>query len=188
MSLVPAFKIGVWNAWILAIPFILANIVTVLVNKEYYKKISPDAVPPTKLKKNVDDPITLALILALVYSIFIPLKLGTMWFYIGLSICLLGIILFTIAVVNFLVAPLDVSISKGIYRYSRHPQYIAMPLMFIGMGIASASWVFLLVASLFTLNLLFIRSNQEERFCIEKYGDTYREYMKRTPRWIGIPK
>ena len=131
MSLVPAFKIGVWNAWILAIPFILANIVTVLVNKEYYKKISPDAVPPTKLKKNVDDPITLALILALVYSIFIPLKLGTMWFYIGLSICLLGIILFTIAVVNFLVAPLDVSISKGIYRYSRHPQYIAMPLMFL---------------------------------------------------------
>jgi len=28
----------------------------------------------------------------------------------------------------------------------------------------------------------------EERFCLEKYGDAYREYMNRTPRWIGIPK
>jgi protein-S-isoprenylcysteine O-methyltransferase Ste14 len=28
----------------------------------------------------------------------------------------------------------------------------------------------------------------EEPFLIEKYGDTYREYMNRTPRWIGIPK
>jgi len=30
--------------------------------------------------------------------------------------------------------------------------------------------------------------NAEERFCLEKYGDAYREYMNRTPRWIGFPK
>jgi protein-S-isoprenylcysteine O-methyltransferase Ste14 len=28
----------------------------------------------------------------------------------------------------------------------------------------------------------------EEPFLIEKYGVTYREYMNRTPRWIGIQK
>jgi protein-S-isoprenylcysteine O-methyltransferase Ste14 len=28
----------------------------------------------------------------------------------------------------------------------------------------------------------------EERTCLEKYGDTYREYMNRTHRWIGLPK
>jgi protein-S-isoprenylcysteine O-methyltransferase Ste14 len=28
----------------------------------------------------------------------------------------------------------------------------------------------------------------EERFLLEKYGDAYREYMNKTPRWIGIPK
>jgi protein-S-isoprenylcysteine O-methyltransferase Ste14 len=28
----------------------------------------------------------------------------------------------------------------------------------------------------------------EERHCLEKYGDTYRKYMDRTPRWLGIPK
>lgn len=28
----------------------------------------------------------------------------------------------------------------------------------------------------------------EERYCLYMYGDDYRKYMKRTPRWIGIPK
>jgi protein-S-isoprenylcysteine O-methyltransferase Ste14 len=28
----------------------------------------------------------------------------------------------------------------------------------------------------------------EERFCLKEYGDAYREYMNRTPRWIGITK
>jgi protein-S-isoprenylcysteine O-methyltransferase Ste14 len=57
----------------------------------------------------------------------------------------------------------------------------------IGTGIACASWFFLLLAM-----ILIIGSNRgvivEERFCLEKYGNTYREYMERTPRWIGIPK
>jgi protein-S-isoprenylcysteine O-methyltransferase Ste14 len=28
----------------------------------------------------------------------------------------------------------------------------------------------------------------EEQSCLEKYGDAYREYMDRTPKYIGIPK
>jgi protein-S-isoprenylcysteine O-methyltransferase Ste14 len=28
----------------------------------------------------------------------------------------------------------------------------------------------------------------EEQGCLKHYGDVYREYMNRTPRWIGIPR
>jgi len=28
----------------------------------------------------------------------------------------------------------------------------------------------------------------EESECIKKYGTDYTEYMKKTPKWIGIPK
>jgi len=28
----------------------------------------------------------------------------------------------------------------------------------------------------------------EEAFTLGHYGKAYREYMNRTPRWIGIPK
>jgi len=188
MSLVPAFDIGIWNAWIFAAPFILANFIPVLICRENYKKVSPDSVPPSKIKKNVDDPITGIFILSLIYSIFIPLKLGTAWFYTGLIISLIGIVLFIAAALIFFITPIDEPITKGLYRYSRHPQYIAMPLMFIGMGIASASWVLLLIAIVFSLDLVFIRTAQEERFCCDKYGDIYRTYMSRTPKWIGLPK
>ena len=28
----------------------------------------------------------------------------------------------------------------------------------------------------------------EGRVCLEAYGNAYREYVDKTPRWIGIPK
>jgi len=42
--------------------------------------------------------------------------------------------------------------------------------------------------SIILIILMNILAIPEERFCLEKYGDAYREYMNRTPRWIGIPK
>ena len=34
----------------------------------------------------------------------------------------------------------------------------------------------------------FALGNPEEQDLLEKYGNVYREYMNRTPKWIGIPK
>jgi protein-S-isoprenylcysteine O-methyltransferase Ste14 len=66
--------------------------------------------------------------------------------------------------------------------------YFGWLLVLIGIGIACASWVFLLFAIAFAVLQMYIFTIPEERFCLEKYGDIYREYMNRTPRWIGIPK
>ena len=125
--------------------------------------------------------------MAVAYSIFLPLKLGTIWFSAGLSIFLLGLVVLTAATVNFARTPMDMPITKGIYRYSRHPLYLALLLIYLSVGIASASWVFLLflvVQSVF----IGVAAAGEERFCLEKYGEAYQEYMNRTPRWIGTPK
>jgi protein-S-isoprenylcysteine O-methyltransferase Ste14 len=187
MSLIPAFEIGVWNAWILTIYFFMVPFLVSLKYKDIPKKC-PVSAPLNKTRKKFDTFMTVILILALIYSIFLPLKLGTIWFYTGLSIFLLGAIMYTIAVVNFGATPLDKPVTKGLYRYSRHPMYLTEPLIFIGAGIASASWIFLLFSILFIINSLFVNAIAEEHFCLEKYGDTYREYMERTPRWIGIPK
>lgn len=77
--------------------------------------------------------------------------------------------------------------TKGIYRISRNPSYLGGFLIFIGIGIASASWLFLLLIAIFII-LQHILIGAEERWCLEKYGDAYREYMNRTPKWIGTPK
>jgi protein-S-isoprenylcysteine O-methyltransferase Ste14 len=91
-------------------------------------------------------------------------------------------------IVSFVTTPIGKKpITTGLYRYSRHPMYITQLVMFIGAGIASASWFFLLLTIVYT-GLGFIYAGSEERMCLEKYGDAYREYMERTPRWIGLPK
>jgi protein-S-isoprenylcysteine O-methyltransferase Ste14 len=54
-------------------------------------------------------------------------------------------------------------------------------------SIASASWVFLLFPIIVGVGAVFF-IEMEETFTLEHYGAAYREYMNRTPRWIGIPK
>jgi protein-S-isoprenylcysteine O-methyltransferase Ste14 len=83
--------------------------------------------------------------------------------------------------------PLDELVTKGIYRLSRNPVCISGFLADVGIGIVCASWVFLLYAVV-EMILMHISLGAEERFLVEKYGDVYREYLYRTPRWVGIPK
>jgi len=62
-----------------------------------------------------------------------------------------------------------------------------MFLMNVSIGIACASWVFLLY-TIIDMILGNISVRAEERYLLKKYGDAYREYMNRTPRWIGVLK
>ena len=144
-------------------------------------------VPKTKAEKISDRaylPLTLA---SMVYSVFLPIKLDTFWFYWGLAIWVLSLVIGVIVFVSFCTAPLGELVTKGIYRVSRNPACLSGFLADIGIGIACASWVFLLYAVL-EIILMRISIGPEERFLLEKYGGKYREYVNRTPRWIGIPK
>jgi len=123
----------------------------------------------------------------MIYSIFVPLRLGTIWSYVGLIVFLWGATIYTIAIVNFATAPLDKPVTKGIYGISRHPIHFSYFVMYIGIGIACASWIFLLFSIIYII-LQDILHSAEERFCLEKYGDAYREYMNKTWRYIGVPK
>ena len=187
MSLIPAFEIGVWNAWIFMIFYTLAIPFLGIVNRDKVKRMqTPASLTSNKTRRKISQYWILVHLLFF-YSIFLPLQLGTTWFYIGLPIYLLGLIPYIIAIVNVGTTPLDKPFTKGMYRYSRHPMYVTQPLILIGVGIASASWVVLLFSVGYTF-LSFIFIIPEEQFCLEKYGNAYREYMNRTPRWIGIPK
>jgi len=195
MSLVPAFEIGIWNAWIFMLAFIFFHVVQVLLMRlidkdafEAMQKRAPVKMPYSKTEKKIEIFSYVILCLLLIYSIFLPLPLGTTWFYIGLVIFILGVIIFQIAGVSWWApTPADEPITKGLYRYLRHPIYLGMLVQLIGVGIASASWLFLLLTIVFIISMAILVI-PEERFCLEKYGDSYREYMNRTPRWIGAPK
>lgn len=188
MSITPVVEIGLWNAWIFMLLVLLPLPLVVLFRKGVFKKtasIHASILTGTENKIFIFSKIIMLSIF--IYSIFLPLQLGTIWFSIGLPIYLFGLILQTIAWVNVATSPVDKPVTKGLYRYSRHPMYVNIPLIFIGMGIASASWLFLLL-SIILIITHFYNAIPEERECLEAYGNAYREYMDRTPRWIGTPK
>ena len=191
MTLIPAFEIGLWNAWIFMFLIFAAGMAFVLVDKEKAEKRTEGEYTSNKITKTtkIVGVITHLMIppFTLIYSIFLPLKLGTLWFFAGLPICLLALVMVLMFSISFITAPLGEPITKGVYAISRHPAYFGLFLGYLGIGIACASWVFLLCALVWIVSWHF-GVIEEEAVLLEKYGDAYREYMKRTPRWIGFSK
>ncbi len=188
MSLIPAFQIGLWNAWIFMLLCLLPVLLVALFHKGVFKKT--DSIHASILTGRENKILIFSKVVMFflfIYSIFLPLPLGTIWFYIGLPISLLGLILHTVAWVNVASSLVDEPVTKGLYRYSRHPMYFTLPLIFIGTSIASASWLFLSLSIILKITH-FYNAIPEERVCLEVYSNAYGEYMKRTPRWMGMPK
>jgi len=190
MSWLPAFKIGIWNAWILMLFMALHTLIMLLIDKamgtgNIYKKMGE--VPTDSGEKRANTISTTLMYVLFAYSIFLPLKLGTLWFYAGILIYLLGISMFISAIITVAKTPMGQIFSQGMYRYSRHPLYLSFLIIYVGVSVASVSWVFLLL-SIGWMVFPAMHVTFEERECLEAYGDEYQEYMNRTPKWIGIPK
>ena len=188
MPLIPVFRIGIWNAWIFMTVFLLQWLLIRFINKDVYKKTGEIPGKEQKLQERVAGIIFNSLIyISFIYTIFLPFKLGTLWFYTGLLIYFSGLLVLIIATINFLATPTNLPVTKGLYRYSRHPLYFSTFIIFIGTGIATSSWVILII-SVTCLIIANVYVASEERFCITKYGNYYLKYLEKTPRWIGIPK
>ena len=141
----------------------------------------------TKKENTIAYAILLMMLIAFIYAVFLPLQLGVIWLFSGLLIYLFGIVFNIISVLNFATSPKNKIITKGLYGFSRNPMYVGIILTQIGLGIACFSWLYLLLTAVLII-LLNVNSSAEERYCFYIYGDDYRKYMRRTPRWIGIPK
>jgi protein-S-isoprenylcysteine O-methyltransferase Ste14 len=190
MSWIPAFEIGLWNAWILMLYLPFHPLIMIVVDKavgtgEIFKKMGD--VPYEKGEKRAFVTYMVVQLLLLAYSIFLPLKLGTGWFYAGLTIYLVGLVMFLTAIVNIATTPQGQPFTQGMYRYSRNPMLFAGLIIFVGVSVASASWVFLLLSVIVMIAQTY-QVIAEERGCLVTYGGKYQEYLNRTPRWIGIPK
>ena len=185
MSLMPAFEIGFWNAWIFIIPFIIYWFVGV---RFLFSKRMPEN-PPLERRKDriISQMLALAMFFSFFYSIFVPIELGMIWFYIGLLIYFAGMILITLTMRDFATTPMDKPVTKGVYRYSRNPMFIGYFLVYAGIAIACVSWVYILLTIIFILIVIYL-SPIEEAITLEHYGKSYEEYIKRTPKWIGTAK
>ncbi|WP_428408646.1 methyltransferase family protein [Hyphococcus sp.] len=81
----------------------------------------------------------------------------------------------------------DELIERGVYRWSRNPQYVGYALFLGGVSlIAMSIWSFSL-ALLFVLFIHCYIVSVEEPHLRVSFGKAYGAYVKRTARYIGLP-
>ncbi len=183
MELFPNLEFGLFNGWILLVLFFLAYGVTLIF---FPKNAVARLYDRSGQRKYHVLRRLFALILVLVWYILViltPLKTGGVLFVIGISIYSLGLIGFVIALINFKNTPVDQPVTSGLYRISRHPQQLTASVSFLGIGIAIGSWPAFVFIILGVIGAHY-KILAEEQACLEQYGESYRNYMERIPRYF----
>ena len=188
MSPVPAFEIGFWNAWLFMAVYPIHWIISLLVSRQTVERTGHTVyLEYNRTRKILGWLTTFIWILATLYSIFLPLAVGTTWFYIGLLLFIIGVFMVVSASITVERTAADLPFTTGLYRFSRHPMYLSMIFVYSAVSISAASWLFAAI-TLITFFQMRYQMILEEQYCCEVYGQTYRDYMNRTPRWLGLPE
>ncbi len=117
--------------------------------------------------------------------VFTPLRLGQPTFWIGLMLYLLGLTAMFAALITYRYTPIDEPVELGLYRYSRNPQWLGLMLIFTGSIVMVGSGLALL-CMLFAITFYHFRILGEERACLAAYGEPYKAYLARVPRYFAF--
>ena len=104
----------------------------------------------------------------------------------GLALFGGGLVLLALAVAAFASPAVEGVRRTGVYRFSRNPMYVAYFLCFLGCALLAQS------PPLAVLVLVFQGSAHwvilaEERWCSQRFGEAYLQYMRTVRRYLGPP-
>jgi protein-S-isoprenylcysteine O-methyltransferase Ste14 len=185
MELMPALEIGWLNGWVLlAFEFLIQGSLLLVFPKDVVRRLFDRS--GWSVKQRVYLVLGKLFSLAcLILIILTPLKINSGVFIAGLILYIAGLIGLVIAMLNFKDTPPDQPVTKGVYKISRHPQIVALFVIFSGICLAIGSWI-----ALFTLILSRVFEHfgilAEEEVCLRRYGESYRAYMEQIPRYFWI--
>ncbi len=74
-------------------------------------------------------------------------------------------------------------VTRGPYRWVRHPFYLATALAVVANSLVTANW-FLALTGGIAFGLIVLRTRTEEEKLIQRFGEDYKEYMERTGRFL----
>ena len=69
--------------------------------------------------------------------------------------------------------------NDGPFKYVRHPIYLSMYILCIGLGLMFFTWLWFVVLAVF-FPLWYLECKKEEQEMIERYGDEYIDYRQET--------
>src|SRR2546425_11662819 len=126
------------------------------------------------------------------WSRFILLRGQRAWFALGLTLLLLGSwlrrhcwrMLGLYFTGNVKVVADQPVIQQGAYRWVRHPSYTGGMLMYLGTGLALTNWLSAMIVTGMGAAGYAYRVRVEERALATALGEEYRDYMRRTKRFV----
>ena len=74
-------------------------------------------------------------------------------------------------------------VTRGPYRWIRHPFYVSMALATLASALIAANW-FIFLSGVVVFSLLALRSRVEEEQLAARFGDAYLDYRNRTGRFL----
>jgi protein-S-isoprenylcysteine O-methyltransferase Ste14 len=183
MELMPDLRIGWINGWLVLVILGLTEGILFLA---FPKKVVARLFDRSGWsEKQIAFTIAgkLCALVCLVFIILSPLKVGSLVFVIGTLLIVLGLIGFIKALFDYKNTPLDEPVTRGLYRISRHPQIVMASVVLLGACIAIGSWAALamLVAARLLSHWGIVA---EEEVCLKQYGEAYRTYLNRVPRYL----
>ena len=172
------------NGFLLLIPSILIRyLLLFLLSKEAMKRAAHFA-PLAGAEKIAYWIYQISTLSILIYSFFLKVNVQQSWlFYIGVALYVIGLAFLILSMVTYS-SPSSTGINlNGLYRLSRNPIYVSYFICFLGCAALTQSFVLLGFVFLFQISAHWIILS-EERWCIEKFGVEYQEYMKKVRRYI----
>jgi protein-S-isoprenylcysteine O-methyltransferase Ste14 len=75
-------------------------------------------------------------------------------------------------------------VATGIYRFSRHPMYLSLVILFVGVAFLINSIYLLGITPVLVVILHFGVIIKEEKLLEHYFGDAYLQYKKQVRRWL----
>jgi len=183
MELFPPLRIGWLNGWLVVILLGLAEGSLFLVFPKAVVRRFFDRAGWTPKQRAFTIAGKLCALVCLGLLTFTRLKIGQPIFVMGAVLIGLSLVGLVKAMFDFRNTPLDQPVTRGIYRLSRHPQVVMSSLVILGGCIAVASWpAAAFWAAARALEHFGILAEEEQ--CLQQYGESYRAYLKKIPRYF----
>lgn len=183
MRLFPSLGLNWLNGWIFFVFYLVIFGITLSICSRDVRERLYDRSLWDKKTKMITALGKLFSLANIILILFARLLIGSLEFYIGTILYLLGLSLLVISIINYRNAPLDEPVTRGLYKFSRNPQIISIFIMFFGMCLVIGSWINLglLLISIICSHFSILG---EENSLIEQYGESYVKYTQQVTRYF----
>jgi protein-S-isoprenylcysteine O-methyltransferase Ste14 len=80
--------------------------------------------------------------------------------------------------------PPRVFVDEGPFRFGRHPMYLGLAVLMLGVALASGSPFMLVASAGFIVLVSRVHIPHEEAQALRRFGGWYRDYMASVRRWV----